>query len=176
MRCSQPAGGALILSTDSSNRRFKFHKRGQLFIRSHNETFSIAAMCVRDKDCSPAGINRCDTAPAPTWFAERDEIVAGFGRTRFAVVESHTAVENSSDDPPLVPLAPGWRHCLIDEARVLRSVFFVFWSYVCRSVQSPRYQAVYVFFRLWRWSLLPSLPESFAIVVVQPRSCHVLRL
>jgi hypothetical protein len=25
-----------------TNRQFKFHKRGQLFIRSHNETLSVA--------------------------------------------------------------------------------------------------------------------------------------
>jgi hypothetical protein len=28
------------------NHRFQFHQRGQLFIRPHNETLSIAAMCV----------------------------------------------------------------------------------------------------------------------------------
>jgi len=43
-----------------------------------------------------------------------------------------------------------------------------------KSVQSPRYQAAYVFLRLWRWSLLPLLRDSFAIVVVRPRSYHVL--
>jgi hypothetical protein len=26
------------------NRRFKFNKRGQLFIRTHNETLSVAAI------------------------------------------------------------------------------------------------------------------------------------
>jgi hypothetical protein len=26
--------------------RFEFQKRGQLFIRTHNETLSVAAMCV----------------------------------------------------------------------------------------------------------------------------------
>jgi hypothetical protein len=36
----------------SANRRFQFQKRGQLFIRVHNETLSIAAMCVGDPDRS----------------------------------------------------------------------------------------------------------------------------
>jgi hypothetical protein len=30
------------------NRRFEFHKRSQLFIRVLNETFSIAALCVKN--------------------------------------------------------------------------------------------------------------------------------
>ncbi len=33
----------------------------------------------------------------------------------------------------------------------------------------------YVFLRLWRWSLLPLLRDSFAICRRRPRSCHVLR-
>ncbi len=40
------------------NRRFKFQKRSQLFIRAHNKTLSIVAMCVGDPDRSPVGINR----------------------------------------------------------------------------------------------------------------------
>jgi hypothetical protein len=28
------------------NRCFKLHKRSQLFIRTHNETLSVAAMCI----------------------------------------------------------------------------------------------------------------------------------
>jgi hypothetical protein len=35
-----------------ANRRFEFHKRRQLFICSHNETLSVAAMCVNNPDCS----------------------------------------------------------------------------------------------------------------------------
>src|SRR5437764_14806096 len=35
----------------NSNRRFKFHKRSQLFIRTHNETPSIAAICISNEDC-----------------------------------------------------------------------------------------------------------------------------
>jgi hypothetical protein len=37
---------------------FKFNKRRQLFIGTHNETLSVAAMCVGNEDCSPVGINR----------------------------------------------------------------------------------------------------------------------
>jgi hypothetical protein len=36
-----------------ANRRFKFEKCGQLFIRPHNETLSVVAMCVSNEDCSP---------------------------------------------------------------------------------------------------------------------------
>jgi len=41
----------------SQNRRFELHKRGQLFIRTHNETLSIAAMRVNNPDRSALGIN-----------------------------------------------------------------------------------------------------------------------
>jgi len=40
------------------NRRFKFQKRGQLFIGVHNEPLSVIAMRVSNKDNSTAGINR----------------------------------------------------------------------------------------------------------------------
>jgi hypothetical protein len=40
------------------NRRRKSKKRSQLFIRSHNETFSVVAVRVRNPDRSPVGINR----------------------------------------------------------------------------------------------------------------------
>jgi hypothetical protein len=59
---------SLILWTDCSNRGFQFHKRGQLFIRTHNETLSVAAMHVSNPDCSPADQDRarivfdCQTA------------------------------------------------------------------------------------------------------------------
>jgi hypothetical protein len=54
----------------SADRRFEFHKRGQLFIRVHNETLSVVAVCVSNPDRSPIGINRCDAAPPPTGFAK----------------------------------------------------------------------------------------------------------
>ena len=44
--------------TASASRRLQFQKRCQLFIRSHNETLSVVAMCVCNPDRSPAGINR----------------------------------------------------------------------------------------------------------------------
>jgi hypothetical protein len=34
----------------SANRRFKFQKRRQLFIRTHNETPSVAAMRAKQRD------------------------------------------------------------------------------------------------------------------------------
>jgi hypothetical protein len=39
------------------NRRLKFDKRRQLFICSHNETLSVAAMRVSNEDCSTVGIH-----------------------------------------------------------------------------------------------------------------------
>jgi hypothetical protein len=39
------------------NRQFQFKKRSQLFIGAHNETLSVAAMCVSNEDCSPVGIH-----------------------------------------------------------------------------------------------------------------------
>ena len=45
MRASAPA-----------NRGFQFRKRSQDFIGSHNETLSVASMCVSNPDCSPLGI------------------------------------------------------------------------------------------------------------------------
>jgi hypothetical protein len=48
----------------------QFQKRIQLFIGLHNEPLSVTAMCVNNPDCSPVGINRCDTAPTPSGFAE----------------------------------------------------------------------------------------------------------
>jgi hypothetical protein len=52
------------------NRRFKVQKRSQLFIRVHNETLPVVAVCVSNEDRSPVGINRRDTAPTPTSFAQ----------------------------------------------------------------------------------------------------------
>jgi hypothetical protein len=42
----------------SADRRFEFDKRSQLFIRTHKETLSVAAMCVSNPCRSPVGINR----------------------------------------------------------------------------------------------------------------------
>jgi hypothetical protein len=41
-----------------ANRRFEVQKRSQLFIRTHNETFSVVAMRVHNPDRLPVGINR----------------------------------------------------------------------------------------------------------------------
>jgi hypothetical protein len=38
------------------NPGFAFEKRSQFFIRSHNETLSIAAMCIGNPDCAPFAI------------------------------------------------------------------------------------------------------------------------
>ncbi|PYJ11715.1 MAG: hypothetical protein DME93_09265, partial [Verrucomicrobia bacterium] len=39
-------------STERLNCRFKFNKRAELFIRSHNETLSVVAVRVHNPDCS----------------------------------------------------------------------------------------------------------------------------
>jgi hypothetical protein len=45
-----------------ANCRFQFHKRSQLFIRTHNETLSVIAMSVSNKDHSPLQ-STADTQP-----------------------------------------------------------------------------------------------------------------
>jgi hypothetical protein len=42
----------------TSNRRFQFHKRSQLFIGVYNEPLAIVAVRVSNPDRSPLGINR----------------------------------------------------------------------------------------------------------------------
>jgi len=37
-------------------RPLQFHKRSQLFIRVHNESLSVIAVCIRNPDGSPLGI------------------------------------------------------------------------------------------------------------------------
>jgi len=46
----QLAGSARV---GGSNRRFEFYKSRQFFVGTHNETLSVVAMCVCNKDCSP---------------------------------------------------------------------------------------------------------------------------
>jgi hypothetical protein len=41
------------MSIARGNRRFQFNELRQLFIRTHNETLSVAAMCVSIEGCSP---------------------------------------------------------------------------------------------------------------------------
>jgi hypothetical protein len=57
---------AIFWRLSVANRRFKFKKRSQLFLRSHNETFSVVAVRVSNPDRSPVGINRSNTAPTPS--------------------------------------------------------------------------------------------------------------
>jgi len=59
-----------IKLASSANRRFEFEKRGQLFIRTHDEPLSIAAMRVNNEDRSPVGIHAWDAASTPTGFAQ----------------------------------------------------------------------------------------------------------
>jgi hypothetical protein len=41
-------------SLTHANRQFQFYKRSQLFIRSHNEALTVAAVRISNEDCSPA--------------------------------------------------------------------------------------------------------------------------
>jgi hypothetical protein len=58
-----------------------FKKRSQLFIRAHNETFSVIAMSVGNEDSSPVGIHGWDATPTPSaagsasWFRQKSECV-----------------------------------------------------------------------------------------------------
>jgi hypothetical protein len=44
------------------------NKRGQLFIRTHNETLSVTAMQVRNPDCSGVTIQRRDVTAIQSAF------------------------------------------------------------------------------------------------------------
>jgi hypothetical protein len=58
-----------MVKCQCANHRFEFYKRSQPFIRTHNETLSVA-VSDSNPDGAPIGINRCDAAPTPTGFAE----------------------------------------------------------------------------------------------------------
>jgi hypothetical protein len=48
----------------------KFEKRSQFFVGGDDESLSVVAVCISNEDRLSVGINRCDTAPTPTGFAE----------------------------------------------------------------------------------------------------------
>jgi hypothetical protein len=48
--------GEFLKNLASLSRQFEFNKRSQLFIRTHNETLSVAAMRVDNPDRSSVGI------------------------------------------------------------------------------------------------------------------------
>jgi len=52
------------------DRRFEFQKRGQLLIRSHNETLSVVAMRVSDPDRSPLARSTDATQPTPSGLTD----------------------------------------------------------------------------------------------------------
>jgi hypothetical protein len=55
--------------TKLSSLSFKFNKRAELFIGTHDETLSVVTR-VCNPDRSPVGINRSNAAPTPSGFAE----------------------------------------------------------------------------------------------------------
>jgi hypothetical protein len=46
----------LDLRLNGPNRRFQFRKSSQLFIRTHNEALTVAAMRVSNEDCAPVAV------------------------------------------------------------------------------------------------------------------------
>ena len=60
--------------TALANRRFKFPKRGQLFVGIHNETLSVAAMRVSDPDRSPATRINAAAAHMMQWIRVYDAV------------------------------------------------------------------------------------------------------
>jgi hypothetical protein len=54
----------------SANRCFKFHKRSQLFIRSHNEPLSIATMSVNNPECAFL-VRRCSFTDRSALFVSQ---------------------------------------------------------------------------------------------------------
>jgi hypothetical protein len=54
----------------SGNVSCEFKKRSQFIIRARDETLSVTAVRIDNKDGSPVGINRGDAAPAPTGLTE----------------------------------------------------------------------------------------------------------
>src|SRR5262249_40500103 len=70
---AQGSGVCQVVSSTSAvagNRPFKFQKRRQLFICSHNETLSVVAVCIDNPCCSPFAIQSRHAAPTPFGFAE----------------------------------------------------------------------------------------------------------
>jgi hypothetical protein len=62
MCSSQPVAGLKSL--------IRVRQTQSAFHRPHNETLSVIAVRVCNKDRSPARIHGCDAAPTPTGFAE----------------------------------------------------------------------------------------------------------
>jgi len=57
LKTFQPQRCGLISISVIACESFKLDKRGQLFIRTHNETLSVVAMRVSNLDRSPVGID-----------------------------------------------------------------------------------------------------------------------
>jgi hypothetical protein len=72
------------------NRRFQFQKCSQLFIRVHNETLPVIAVCINNPDRSPLRINRRNPAPTPSGFVEivSDDFPVLHRRLRLLIVQN----------------------------------------------------------------------------------------
>jgi hypothetical protein len=51
------------------NRRFQFHKRSQLFIRTHNKASNVLALCGHNPKSSALVMRTGDTAATPSGVA-----------------------------------------------------------------------------------------------------------
>jgi hypothetical protein len=72
-----------------ANRRLHFHKRRQLFIGVHNETFSVVAMCISNPYYSPfASLNTDNLSPICHWTALtrhwQSSVISQGGRADFS--------------------------------------------------------------------------------------------
>ena len=86
--------------TNQRNRRFQFHERRQIFIRTHNVTFSVA---MRVYEVRPRKDHRgvdliSDGLPfGCLWYGEREAIANAIGYAKF-FSRSHDAVIRVYDD------------------------------------------------------------------------------
>ena len=62
------------------------------FLRVHNETLSVVAMCVNNPDRSPFGIHGLDPAPTPTGFLEIVAMISKYV-TRRILLDSDKLIE-----------------------------------------------------------------------------------
>ena len=74
--CERPRQCVKAIFAAGANRRLKFEKCRQLFLRAYNETLSVVAVRVNNPDRSPFVIYRRDTTPTPSCLAEivRDDL------------------------------------------------------------------------------------------------------
>ena len=84
---------------DGADRRFKFNKPGQLFIRVHNETLPVVAMSVRNEDRPPVEIHQLrNIATRPLRLSEAKCAEIGSRRIELCAVELEVSPILSTGD------------------------------------------------------------------------------